>query len=210
MQSSAAANMRKRASASEAIDVWDNGDWKVESYDDLLKNMGIQIVNGQMVAVQPVPIEMVKSLPPSTPIKTVSTTTQVVLPDTSSSKSKAKKTGATGATSATGAGNGSGAGAGGYADASLVTNYNALGGHGGQNGFIPNSNLVQPPPVATAIPPEVQNSYIFNKYFKKEFGEPEQTAVPQRGTVEHLNYRLRNYLEWLRVQKIKSKKMTFY
>lgn len=204
-----------------------DSDLKVETYDDLLRKMGIQIVNDQLVSAQPIPVEKVASLP-TAPVKTTTTTTHIVLPsalmNTGKDKGKDKGKGkGSGGKKGQGQEQGQkqnaghdtrqedGSRSGTVVDASLLQNYNAMNRNTTvQPSFIPNSNLTSPPPTPTAIPPEIQNSYIFNKYFKKDFGEPALSAIPPRGTIEHLNYRLRNYLEWLRVQQVKSKKMTFH
>lgn len=189
----------------ERVDVWDEG-WKVESYDDLLRNMGIEIVDGTMVATTSLPASLATHPPP--------TSMSVAL--------KPKGGGGGGGGRGRGRGNGR-QGRGGRGtdaeqtgpgfeskDPSLTANANANASSAAGAGFVPNSNLVPVPQPAPAVAPELQNSYIFNKYFRKELAQQQQSAIPRPGTVEYVNYRLRNYLEWLRIQKIKSKKMTFY
>ena len=60
-----------------------------------------------------------------------------------------------------------------------------------------------PPP-----PPPSQNSYIYNKYFKNEFKQPEEVQKP-RNLIEYRNMLIKQLIERKRVEQIKSRQMIF-
>jgi hypothetical protein len=53
-----------------------------------------------------------------------------------------------------------------------------------------------------------QNSYIYNKYFKNEFKQPEETQKP-RNLIEYRNMLIKKLIEKKRVEQIKSRQMIF-
>ena len=70
-----------------------------------------------------------------------------------------------------------------------------------QNQNIPQNKVVK------NIPQNIpQNSYIHNKYFKNEL-QPQNTIAPPKTLQEYKKRILENYIERLRVNQIKSKKL---
>jgi hypothetical protein len=53
-----------------------------------------------------------------------------------------------------------------------------------------------------------QNSYIYNKYFKNEFKQPEEIRKP-RNLIEYRNMLIRRIIEKKRIEQIKSRQMFF-